>query len=170
MRHLASGPACLAPLIASHSDVALDVRQEILAWGSHCRWSRAEPDIALDRCDDQRQGSEYNEYRITRQPQPLDQVRTLAPDILHAARVPVSVLNHVPDLQHSTREQAHCHHHRQADIGAPESDLDVLLDACPACFIAGLTKHEHHKCDPQHAEDAHQRGMSMVGGQQGVAM
>jgi hypothetical protein len=38
----------------------------------------AHPDIALDRCDHQRHGAEYDEHEVTGQPQPLDQARSLA--------------------------------------------------------------------------------------------
>src|SRR6185312_16427583 len=105
-----------------HNDSSACARSRVCYRGAH-------PEVTLDRRDYQRHGAEDDEHQVAGQAQPFDQTRPLTPDVVKAAGVPVSMLDHVPNLQHATGEQAHRHHHREADVSAPECELDVFLSA-----------------------------------------
>src|SRR5665213_3166768 len=113
-------------------------------WDGNLRGVRANAEIPLDRRNHERNRAEYNEDKIARQAQPLNQMRTFTANIIEAARVPVAVLHDVPDLQHAAGEQTEHHHHRQANVGPKKGSLNVFFHAHPARFVAGLTQYEDH--------------------------
>ena len=83
-------------------------------------------------------------------------------------RVPVAVLEDVPELQHPGREEVDRHHEREAGVEAPEADLDPPLRARPGGVVRERAQAEDEHRQRQHAEDAEERGVAVVAGERGA--
>ena len=77
--------------------------------------------------------------------------------------MPVSVLQHVIELENAAREKIAHDHHRKPDVQSPERDADVLFRIRPALVGRHLPECEDHQRNREHPENAHERRVRMIG-------
>src|ERR1700738_3566115 len=109
-----------------------------------------EPKIRL-KCGDHEWGDpDCDEDKIARKPRPFEHVHQRAVPERCATRVPVSVLQHVIELQNASWKQITCDHHCKPNVQSPERDTDVLFRIRPALVGRHLPKRENHERNREH--------------------
>lgn len=80
--------------------------------------------------------------------------------------MPITVLQHIDQLQHSSGKHTHDHHHHQAAVESPETNPYIFFKVPPKRLADCLSNDEDDEADAQYAEHAYHRCMGVISGQQ----
>ena len=81
--------------------------------------------------------------------------------------MPITVLQHIHELQYAGRQEIADRHERQTDVQSPEAQADIGLQPFPELGRRRLSQGKHGQGHGQHSEHTHHGRMAVVRGQQG---
>src|SRR5450756_444597 len=119
---------------------------------------------------DQRDDPDHQEYSVGSDARPLERVERPAHQVREPPRVPVAVLQDVPELQHACRKEIARHHEREPCVESPKPQFDQPLGAGPELVPDERAEAEDEHRKSQHPEDTEERPVGMVVRERGAAL